>query len=109
HLVAVEFPYFAQGDVELLVPETYGDEIIPTPGQRPPTPTIEDLLSSHPEAGALHEKIRAVLPDCYAGSKGVSYRGLVNGAPGLSHQPLHAGATRLFPGFPACDKCYGRQ
>lgn len=80
-LVALELPYFTDGNFEVLVPETYGDELKVTgpSGRREgaPPPTVEEHLAQHPEARVLHDRIASVLPDHYTTANQISYRGRV--------------------------------
>jgi hypothetical protein len=80
-LVALELPYFTDGNFEVLVPETYGDELKVTgPSGRPdgaPPPTVEEHLAQHPEARVLHDRIASILPDHYTTANQISYRGRV--------------------------------
>jgi hypothetical protein len=78
-LVALELPYFSDGNFEVLVPETYGDELkVTTPsGRRDGAPTVEEHLAQHPEARIVHDRIASVLPDHYPTATQISYRGRV--------------------------------
>jgi hypothetical protein len=80
-LVGLELPYFTDGNFEILIPETYGDELKVTAysGRRDtaPPPTVEEHLAQHPEARTLHDRVASVLPDHYTTTNQISYRGRV--------------------------------
>jgi hypothetical protein len=108
-LVALELPYFADGEVQVLVPETYGDELGPAPDTGPP-PTVEEHLARHPEARVLHEKLAGVFRDYYTTPNQIAYRGQVGGRR-ISIVQLYLPERRVyFPGSPepAIDEAGGK-
>jgi hypothetical protein len=76
-LVALELPYFTDGTFEVLIPETYGDELKPRAGDGAPVRTVAEHLAQHPEARVLHDTIVSVLPDHYTTPNQISYRAQV--------------------------------
>jgi hypothetical protein len=78
YLVALELPYFMGGPVEVLVPETYGDELVAAhqePRDRTRAPqSLEEFFASYPDAKKPHELISNVLLPLPPSRYGISYR-----------------------------------
>ena len=68
---------------QVLVPETYGDELATaeaaTRQRRGPAPTVEEHLAQHPAARPIHDRLARLFPRQRTSSFQIAYRAVIDG------------------------------